>query len=211
MKTITLDELQAMVGQESGLSPWRDGHADDDRPVRRRHRRPSVHPLRSRARRAETPFGGTIAHGFLTLSLLSTFAFETAPKLEGADIGINHGFDTRAFRGAGQDRGAHPGAVQAGRRSRSGRPAGCRSTNDVTIEIEDSAKPALTARWLTLTFVPPKAGVVDQIRRDVRAADQHHRRIRNAGRTRGGIHVTDEGPCAPHAARRSPAACVSKC
>ena len=46
---------------------------------------------------AETPFGGTIAHGFLSLSLLSAFAFETVPPLEGADMGINHGFDTVRF------------------------------------------------------------------------------------------------------------------
>ena len=46
---------------------------------------------------AETPFGGTIAHGFLSLSLLSAMTFETVPPLEGAGMGINHGFDTVRF------------------------------------------------------------------------------------------------------------------
>jgi len=157
LKTITLTELQAMVGQESGLSPWRavtqtmiDQFADatDD------HQFIHCDPARAKA---ETPFGGTIAHGFLTLSLLSAFAFETAPRVEGADIGINQGFDTVRF----------VAPVKTGSRIRARfkladlkiRPSGwVHVTNDVTIEIEDSAKPALTARWLTLTFVPPKPG-----------------------------------------------------
>jgi len=156
LKTTTLDELQAMVGQESGLSPWRtvtqtmiDQFADatDD------HQFIHCDPARAKT---ETPFGGTIAHGFLTLSLLSAFAFETAPKVEGADIGINQGFDTVRF----------VAPVKTGSRIRARfkladlkiRPSGwIHVTNDVTIEIEDSVKPALTARWLTLTFVPPKS------------------------------------------------------
>ena len=46
---------------------------------------------------AETPFGGTIAHGFLSLSLLSAMSYETMPPLEGADMGINQGFETLKF------------------------------------------------------------------------------------------------------------------
>ena len=78
MNPISLDELLAKVGSESGVSPWRavtqtmiDQFADatDDHQF--------IHCDPERA--AETPFGGTIAHGFLTLSLLSAFAFETAP------------------------------------------------------------------------------------------------------------------------------------
>ncbi|MCX7303126.1 MAG: MaoC family dehydratase [Hyphomicrobiales bacterium] len=155
MRTITLDELQAMVGKESGLSPWREitqtmidqfADATDD------HQFIHCDPARAAA---ETPFGGTIAHGFLTLSLLSAFAFETAPKVERADIGINHGFDTVRF----------VAPVKSGARIRARfvladlkiRPSGwVQVTNDVTIEIDGSAKPALTARWLTLAFVPPK-------------------------------------------------------
>ena len=155
MKTITLDELQAMVGQESGVSPWREvtqtmidqfADATDD------HQFIHCDPVRAAA---ETPFGGTIAHGFLTLSLLSTFAFETVPRLAGADMGINHGFDKVRF----------VAPVKTGSRIRAvfslfdlkARPSGwVQMANDVTIEIEGSPKPALTARWLTLAFVPPR-------------------------------------------------------
>ncbi len=155
MKTITLDELLAMVGQEAGLSPWREvtqtmidqfADATDD------HQFIHCDPARAAA---ETPFGGTIAHGFLTLSLLSAFAFETAPTIEGVDMGINQGFDTVRFIAP----------VKTGSRIRArftlaeakARPSGwVQVANDVTIEIEGSAKPALTARWLTLAFVPPK-------------------------------------------------------
>ena len=86
MTTITLDELKALVGQESGLSPWRDvtqtmidqfADATDD------HQFIHCDPARAAA---ETPFGGTIAHGFLTLSLLSTFAFETSPQLRAISV-----------------------------------------------------------------------------------------------------------------------------
>ena len=157
MKTITVEELQGMVGQETGLSPWREvtqtmidqfADATDD------HQFIHCDPERAAA---EAPFGGTIAHGFLTLSLLSAFAFQTAPRLEGADMGINHGFDTVRF--------VTP--VKTGSRIRArfklaevkARPSGwVQIANDVTIEIEGSAKPALTARWLTLAFVQPEAG-----------------------------------------------------
>ncbi len=155
MKSITLDELVAAVGQETGVSPWRtvtqtmiDHFADatDD------HQFIHCDPQRAAA---ETPFGGTIAHGFLSLSLLSAFAFETVPTLEGADMGINHGFDTVRF--------VTPIKTGANIRARfkladvKVRPSGwIQIANDVTIEIENSIKPALTARWLTLTFIQPK-------------------------------------------------------
>ena len=44
-----------------------------------------------------TPFGGTVAHGFLTLSLLSPMAYSTLPKVKGAAMGINYGFDRVRF------------------------------------------------------------------------------------------------------------------
>jgi acyl dehydratase len=88
--------------------------------------------------------------------MLSAMAFETLPVLEGANMGVNHGFESVRF--------VTP--VRTGARIRASfvladvkvRPSGwIQIANDVTIEIEDSPKPALTARWLTLTFVEPKA------------------------------------------------------
>ncbi|RST85842.1 MaoC family dehydratase [Aquibium carbonis] len=150
---ITTDDLLAAVGTEIGVSPWRsvsqtmiDRFADatDDHQF--------IHVDPERAMR-ETSFGGTIAHGFLSLSLLSTLAYETIPPLEGATVGINYGFDEVRFKAP----------VRSGARVRARfvlvkaniRPSGwIEVAHDVTIEIEGSKKPALTARWLTLTQLP---------------------------------------------------------
>jgi acyl dehydratase len=154
LRTITLEQALTMIGQEIGVSPWRivsqemiDQFADatDD------HQFIHCDPERARA----TPFGGTIAHGFLTLSLLSAMAFETIPAMEGADMGVNQGFDTLRF----------VSPVKTGARIRThfllanlkARPSGwVEIAHDVTIEIEGSARPALTARWLTLALVKAK-------------------------------------------------------
>lgn len=155
MKTVSYDELVANQGKEIGLSPWRvvsqqmiDQFADatDDHQF--------IHVDPERAAR-ETAFGGTIAHGFLSLSLLSAMTFETLPQLEGASVGINHGFDKIRFIAP----------VKSGARIRTrfvlanvnARPSGWVHIDyDVTIEIENSIKPALTARWLTLTHLEPR-------------------------------------------------------
>lgn len=146
---VTLDEARAAIGSEVGVSPWRAvtqemidqfAKATDDHQF--------IHVDPERAAR-ETPFGGAIAHGFLSLSLLSTFAFETIPPLDNVGIGINYGFDSIRFMAP----------VKSGARVRAHfvladlvvRPSGwMHFTYDVTIEIENSKKPALTARWLTL-------------------------------------------------------------
>ncbi|MBX8801650.1 MaoC family dehydratase [Ochrobactrum sp. MR28] len=150
---ITLDQLREAIGTEIGCSEWRVvtqeminqfADATDD------HQYIHVDPVRA----AETPFGGTIAHGFLTLSLLSTLAFEALPMLQGATMGINYGFDSVRFMTP----------VKTGTRVRARfkladadiRPSG-RVVNyyDVTLEVEGMVKPALTARWLTIAVVPP--------------------------------------------------------
>lgn len=151
LEPLSLEEAKAAVGQEIGVSPWRvvsqemiDKFADatDD------HQFIHVDPVRA----AETPFGGTIAHGFLSLSLLSTLAYETVRPIKGAGMGVNYGFDKVRF--------ASP--VKSGARIRArfklaeliARPSGWVHVNyDVTVEIEGSIKPAFTARWLTLAVM----------------------------------------------------------
>lgn len=149
---LTLDELRQAVGSEIGLSQWRVvcqdminrfADATDD------HQFIHVDPERAKA---ETPFGGTIAHGFLTVSLLSTLAFEALPGLVGATMGINYGFDKLRFLTP----------VKAGARVRarftlanadirkSGRVL---CTYEVALEIEGNLSPALKATWLTLAMV----------------------------------------------------------
>jgi len=155
LEPVTVDQVKAAVGQEVGVSPWRAvsqamidqfANATDDHQF--------IHVDPERAAR-ETPFGGTIAHGFLSLSLLSTFAFETLRPIEGAGMGINYGFDSVRFQAP----------IKTGARVRARfvladlnvRPSGwIQSSYDVTIEIENSKKPALTARWLTLTVLERK-------------------------------------------------------
>ena len=104
-----------------------------------------VDPERARA----TQFGGTIAHGFLTLSLLSAMAYSVLPRIEGAAHGINYGFDRVRF--------VHP--VPAGSRVRAhftlkaATPRSAREwqlTYEVSVEVEGAPKPALAATWLTM-------------------------------------------------------------
>ena len=100
---------------------------------------------------AKTPFGGTIAHGFLTLSLLSRMAADAMLVPEGIKLAVNYGFDRVRFLAP----------VKSGRRVR-GRftldsieekaPGQWLLRHTVTVEIEGEAKPALTAQWLGLMF-----------------------------------------------------------
>lgn len=149
---VSLEEAMANIGKEIGVSPWRvvsqemiDTFADatDD------HQFIHVDPERAAA---EGPFGGTIAHGFLSLSLLSAMAYETIRPIAGTKTGVNYGFDTLRF--------LSPVKSGASVRARfkladlQARPSGWVHINyDVTIEIEGSKKPALTARWLTLAIM----------------------------------------------------------
>lgn len=152
MRTITLDEIRAAVGTELGRSEWRTvdqkmidlfADATDD------HQWIHTDPERAAA---ETPYGGTIAHGFLTLSLLSTLAFEALPSVEGAKVGINYGFDKIRFH-APVKTGARVRAVFT-LANADIRPSGrVLFTHEVRLEIENSIKPALTATWLTLAIV----------------------------------------------------------
>jgi acyl dehydratase len=150
---ITLDQVREAIGTEIGCSEWRVvtqeminqfADATDD------HQFIHVDPVKA----TETPFGGTIAHGFLTLSLLSTLAYEALPMIEGATMGINYGFDKVRFMTP----------VKSGARVRARfkladadiRPSG-RVVNhyEVALEVEGSIKPALTATWLTIAVVTP--------------------------------------------------------
>ena len=110
-----------------------------------------IHVDEERAK-AETPFGGTIAHGFLTLSMLSHL-FQSVPsgtsQLEGAVMGINYGFDRVRFINP-VNRGKRVRA-HAAVKSVELKGASVQSVITMTVEIEDVAKPALVADWVILT------------------------------------------------------------
>ena len=101
---------------------------------------------------AAGPFGSTIAHGFLTLSLLSVFSYEALPKIDGATMGVNYGFDKLRF----------VSPVRAGSRVRgrfkllSAEERGVGRwliKHEVTVEIEGGDKPALIAEWLGMQML----------------------------------------------------------
>jgi acyl dehydratase len=148
---ISLDAYQAMVGKEIGVSSWHlvdqpriDTYAD----VIEDHQFIHVNPERAKK---ETAFGTTIAHGFLTMSLLSIMSYEVMPVIAGTTMGVNYGFDKLRFispvRSGKRVRGRF---VLAEAKLR--KPNELQSRTNVTVEIEGEDKPALVAEWLGLIY-----------------------------------------------------------
>lgn len=96
---------------------------------------------------SQTPFGGTIAHGFLTLSMLSHFSEQFALVIEGTYMGVNYGFDSVRFISpvkVGKKIRAHAKSLDIVEK----RPGQFMSRTEVTVEIEGEEKPALKAVWI---------------------------------------------------------------
>jgi len=145
-----LADLQARVGQELGVSKWFpvdqariDAFAECIEDFQFIH----VNPELAKA----TPIGSTVAHGFLTLSLLSAMAYDAMEAPE-AKFGLNYGFDKVRFLNF----------VRSGSRVRGHfvlkdliekRPGQWQATFGVTVEIEGGSKPALSADWLVQYIV----------------------------------------------------------
>ncbi|TPW30549.1 MaoC family dehydratase [Martelella alba] len=157
---IALAEVRDLVGQEVGVSRWftvDQSMIDTFADATLDHQFIHTDPQRASA---ETPFGGTIAHGFLTLSLLSAMNFDCVPRVREQTMGINFGFDKVRFMAP----------VKSGARVRGHfvlREARFRGAEllsigyGVTVEIENERKPALTADWITLIQFPANARPVD--------------------------------------------------
>ena len=155
MREISLTEVEGLVGTEVGVSDW----LTVDQPMidlfaKATHDHQFIHVDPERAL-TESPFGGTIAHGFLTLSLLSAMNFDCVPRIREQTMGINYGFDRIRFMSP----------VKSGSRIRGHftlaetrfRGAGMlMTTYDISIEIENEKKPALTAIWITIIQFDPK-------------------------------------------------------
>jgi len=146
--------LTAQIGQHVGTSNW----ITVDQPMidqfaATTHDDQWIHVDPVRAAR-ETPFGGTIAHGFLTLSLASRFAYDCFPMLPGQNMGINYGFERLRFLSP-----VPAGARLRGRFTLLGvtvrRPNELLRTTELTIEIEEQDRPALVAEWLGLAVFAP--------------------------------------------------------
>ncbi|GGD10496.1 MaoC family dehydratase [Aureimonas glaciei] len=152
-KLIPLADYRTLLGGEERLSDWLtvdQAMIDLFAEATIDHQFIHVDPVRAKA---EAPFGGTIAHGFLTLSLLSRLAFDALPGVEHTRMGINYGFDKVRF--------LNP--VKSGARVRgrfklvdlTERAVSLQSAWDAAIEIEGAVKPALTAHWITLAVLSP--------------------------------------------------------
>lgn len=151
MKFVSPDEARAMIGQDLGASEWKlidQAMIDQFADVTGDHQFIHVDPERAR----QTPFGGTIAHGFLTLSLLASLRPADALVLNGIKMGVNYGFEKVRF--------LQPVPIGSRIRARH-RLAAIDDkgngrflvTTDVTVEIEGNEKPALSAIWLGMQFI----------------------------------------------------------
>lgn len=149
--TIPVGRIKEMLGKEIGVSKWFDitqeridAFADLTEDWQYIH----VDPERA----AETPFGTTIAHGFLTLSMLSAMGMDAVPRLENAVMGVNYGFDKIRFLSP----------VPSGSRIRARftlmsvdelKPGEMTMTYKVEVEIEGQDRPGLAAEWISRQYL----------------------------------------------------------
>ena len=150
MPIATIAEITSKIGHDLGTSDWIEvtqdriqAFADATEDQQFIHTDPAL--------AAQTPFGGTIAHGFLSLSLLSRMAADVMLVPETTRMGVNYGFEKVRFLSP----------VRAGKRVRGRfslvafdekRPGQYQFAHDVTVEIEGEDKPALIATWIGQVF-----------------------------------------------------------
>ncbi len=151
MATITVQQMAESIGTER-VSDWVEvtqAMIDTFAEATGDHQFIHVDPVRA----AQTPFGGTIAHGFLSLSLMPMLAARTdTPAIEGVKMGVNYGGNKVRFM--------QP--VRSGKRVRGRfkllkfterKPGVWEQVQEYTLEIEGEEKPALIAEWIALVYV----------------------------------------------------------
>ena len=151
----SVQELSSLIGTEVGVSRWIEiDQARIDAFAKLTEDEQFIHIDPEMAK--HTPFGGTVAHGFLTLSLASAMSYDATKPLDGVVMGVNYGFDRLRFLAP----------VRAGKRVRGrfvlknaenkGTDGGVSRwllTHEITVEIEGEPKPALIADWLSMQMV----------------------------------------------------------
>lgn len=148
---ITVQQMAESIGTER-ISDWVEvtqAMIDQFAEATGDHQFIHIDPVRA----AQTPFGGTIAHGFLSLSLMPMLAARTdAPAIAGAKMGVNYGGNKVRF--------LQP--VRSGKRVRGRfkllnfterKPGIWEQVQEYTLEIEGEQKPALIAEWIALIYV----------------------------------------------------------
>ena len=151
---LSFDEVYDKLGQVVGKSEWYsidqamiDSFAD----LTKDHFFIHVDPERVQK---ETPLNSTIAHGFLSVSLLSAMSYDCVPGIQRADFGLNYGFNKLRF--------VSPVPVNSKVRGHfTLKDMEKKDTGEITmiydviVELEDQEKPALAAEWVTKAFVEP--------------------------------------------------------
>jgi acyl dehydratase len=151
MPIASIEDIKGRIGEEIGVSDWflvDQAAIDAFAEVTQDHQFIHVDPEAA----AKTPFGGTVAHGFLTLSLLSRMAADVMLRPQSLRMAVNYGFERVRFIAP----------VRSGKRVRGRfhlasaeekRPGQWQFTHRVTVEIEGEEKPALTADWIGMMFI----------------------------------------------------------
>jgi len=152
MASITPQQMKEMVGQTIGSSEW---YLVDQETINKFADATGDHQFihLDEEKAKLTPFGGTIAHGFLTLSLLPVLmAKSDVPRIAGVKMGVNYGGNKVRFLAP----------VRSGKRVRGHfklleldekRPGQWQQTIEMSVEIEGEEKPALLAEWITQFFL----------------------------------------------------------
>ncbi len=152
MAVVSFDEYKAMTGTVIGVSDWLT--VDQDMINKFADATGDHQFIHIDAEKAKlTPFGGTIAHGFLTLSLMPVLTQKTdMPRMDGIKMGVNYGGNKTRFLAP----------VRSGKRVRGHfklleiaekRPGQYQQTVEYTLEIEGEDKPALIAEWVSQFFI----------------------------------------------------------
>jgi len=151
MPLASLERIRSKVGTLVGTSPWIEigqQAIDAFAEVTGDHQFIHVDPEAAK----DSPFGSTVAHGFLTLSLLSQMAYSAMYLPPDMRMSANYGFERVRFLAP----------VRAGKRVRGHftlvemeekRPGEWRFLHNVSVEIEGEDKPALIADWIGMIFV----------------------------------------------------------
>ena len=143
---LSFEDLKKQLGLEVGVSRWFtidqeriDKFADLTEDWQYIH----TDPIAAK----NTSFNGTIAHGFLTVSLLSAMYYDAIPVIEGSELGVNYGFDKLRFLSPVKVGSKVRGHFELAD-IREGRPFEISTTWRVEVEIETFEKPALVAHWI---------------------------------------------------------------
>lgn len=153
---LSLREMRDLVGREAGVSDWVEigqNRIDAFADLAGDHQFIHVDPERA----AETPFGGTIAHGFYTLALLSYLGCGPRPRIEGTQRSLNYGFDKVRFVAPVPSGGAVRARFTLAEMDET-RVGEVTLHWDVSVEIRGQeiaagGRPALVARWITRAYL----------------------------------------------------------